>query len=96
VSLGHQPVTGTFKVVDQNNCLVSGALVYVVGLPYNWMRKALEVPTASNGLATVAVAPTANAPRRGALVLFVRARTPQGDLLAGSSTRRLIQLSLRP
>jgi hypothetical protein len=96
VSLGRQPVAATFRVIDANKCAVSGALVYVVGLPYNWMRKVLEVPTAANGQVTITVSPTTNAPRRGALVMFVRARTPQGDLLAGSSTRRLIQLSLRP
>jgi hypothetical protein len=96
VSLGRQPVAATFRVIDANNCAVSGALVYVVGLPYNWMRRVLEVPTGANGQVTVAVWPTTNAPRRSALVMFVRARTPQGNLLAGSSTRRLIQLSLRP
>jgi hypothetical protein len=96
VSHARRPVTATFKVIDQNKYVVSGALVYAVGLPYSWMLKVPEARTGSNGQVTVSVVPTRFAPRRGALVMFVRARTPQGDLLAGSSTRRLIQLLLRP
>jgi len=45
---------------------------------------------------TISVALTAHAPKKGALVLFVRARTPHGSVLAGSSTRRLIQVKIRP
>lgn len=96
ISHGREPVSATFTVVDANKCAVNGALVYVVGLPYNWMLKVPEVRTGANGQVTVTVSPTRATPRRGALVMFVRARTPQGDLLAGSSTRRLVQLLLRP
>jgi len=97
-SISHKraPVVGTFRVTDENKCAVSGALVYVVGLPYNWMAKALEAPTSSTGQVSITVIPTRAAPLRGSLVMFVRARTPQGNLLAGSSTRRLVQLLLRP
>ncbi|HEX5450719.1 MAG TPA: hypothetical protein VFW85_11765 [Gaiellaceae bacterium] len=97
-SISHKraPVVATFKVTDANKCAVSGALVYVVGLPYNRMAKALEAPTNSTGQISITIIPTRYAPLRGALVMFVRARTPQGNLLAGSSTRRLIQLLLRP
>lgn len=97
-SISHKraPVVGTFKVTDANKCAVTGALVYVVGLPYNWMAKALEAPTGATGQVSITIIPTRSAPLRGALVMFVRARTPQGDLLAGSSTRRLVQLLLRP
>lgn len=97
-SISHRraPVVGTFKVTDANKCAVSGALVYVVGLPYSWMAKALEAPTSSTGQVSITVIPTRAAPLKGALVMFVRARTPQGNLLAGSSTRRLVQIRLRP
>ena len=40
--------------------------------------------------------PTANMPLKpGALVVFVRARKPGDNLLAGVSTRRLVQVSIR-
>ena len=96
-SISHKraPVVGTFKVTDENKCAVTGALVYVVGLPYNWMAKALETPTGATGQVSITIIPTRAAPLRGSLVMFVRARTPQGNLLAGSSTRRLVQLLLR-
>lgn len=96
VSHGHQPVQATFKIVDQNKYVIRGALVYVVALPYNYGLKVAELQTGQTGLATVTISPTRFAPRKGALVLFVRARTPQGNLLAGSSTRRLIQVRLSP
>lgn len=93
---GRAPVTASFKVIDQNKYVVSGALVYVIGLPYSWMGKVPEVQTNQSGVATATIMPTIKAPKRGALVLFVRARTPQGNLLAGSSTRRLVQVSMFP
>ncbi|HEY2326855.1 MAG TPA: hypothetical protein VGH52_05165 [Gaiellaceae bacterium] len=96
LSHGREPVSATYKVIDQNQCAVSDALVYVVGLPYNWMLKVPEARTGANGQVTLTLTPTRAAPLRGALVMFVRARTPQGNLLAGSSTRRLVQLLLRP
>jgi hypothetical protein len=94
-SHAHAPVQATFKVVEEHGYVVSGALVYVIGLPYNWMAKAPEAATGVNGRVTITITPTVNAPRHGQLVMFVRARTPKGNLLAGSSTRRLIQLALR-
>ncbi len=97
-SISHRraPVVGTFKVTDANNCAVTGALVYLVGLPYNWMAKTLEAPTGATGQVSITIIPTRAAPLRGSLVMFFRARSPQGNLLAGSSTRRLVQVLLRP
>lgn len=93
---GRAPVAITFTITETNKYVVSGALVYVLGLPYGWAAKSAEQVTTANGTVTISVAPTAKAPRTGALVLFVRARTPKGSLLAGSSTRRLIQVRIRP
>ncbi len=93
---GHSPVAITFRIVEANKYDVSGALVYVLGLPYGWAAKVPEAATGTDGRVTISVAPTAHAPKSGALVLFVRARTPQGSALAGSSTRRLIQVKIRP
>lgn len=96
VITGRAPVTVTFKVIENNKYDVSGALVYVLGLPYSWAKASPEAATAADGTVTLTIRPTAKAPRRGALVLFVRARTPSGNLLAGSSTRRLVQVLMRP
>lgn len=90
------PVTVTFKIQDANKYDVAGALVYVLALPYGWARSGAEAATGQDGTVTITVTPTAKAPKRGALVLFVRARTPSGSLLAGSSTRRLVQVSMKP
>lgn len=94
--VGRAPVTMTFKILDANKYDVSGALVYVIGLPYGWAPKMAEAATAADGTVSISVAVTKNAPKKGALVLFVRARTPKGDLLAGSSTRRLVQVKIKP
>jgi len=96
VITGRAPVTVTFKVIENNKYDVSGALVYVLGLPYSWAKASPEAATAADGTVTLTITPTAKAPKRGALVLFVRARTPSGSLLAGSSTRRLVQVLMRP
>jgi large repetitive protein len=96
VITGRAPVTVTFKVIENNKYDVSGALVYVLGLPYSWAKASPEAATAADGTVTLTITPTAKAPKRGSLVLFVRARTPSGSLLAGSSTRRLVQVLMRP
>lgn len=96
VILGRAPVSVTFKVLDANGYDVAGALVYVVGLPYSWAKAGPEAATAADGTVSIAITPTRSMPRSGALVLFVRARTPSGNLLAGSSTRRLVQVRFRP
>ena len=86
------PITARFHVSDTRGFSISGALVYVLGLPYGWTFNAPETPTDGTGWATLTIQPTRNMPlRRGDLVLFVRARKPGDNLLAGVSTRRLVQ-----
>ena len=84
-----------FHVSDANGHSVSGALVYALGLPYSWVTSATEVPTGTDGWASVSITPTAKLPlRRGhALVVFVRARVQGQDVLGGTSTRRLVQVT---
>jgi len=90
------PVTGRFHVSDTKGLSVQGALVYALGLPYGWTYNAPEQPTDANGWATITIQPTRNMPLRpGDLVLFVRARKPGDNLLAGVSTRRLVQAAIR-
>ncbi|HEY8029473.1 MAG TPA: hypothetical protein VIE38_08190 [Gaiellaceae bacterium] len=85
-------ITARFHVSDTRGFSISGALVYALGLPYGWVNGAPEQTTDSTGWATIQIRPTRNMPlRRGDLVIFVRARKPGDNLLAGVSTRRLVQ-----
>lgn len=91
------PIVARFHVAEINGSHpVQGALVYALGIPYSWVRAAPEVPTDATGWATITFRPTAAMPLRrgGALVVFVRARKPGENLLAGVSTRRLVQASI--
>lgn len=89
------PVTARFHVSDTKGLSVQGALVYALGLPYGWTYNAPEQPTDGTGWATITIQPTRNMPlSRGDLVLFVRARKPGENLLAGVSTRRLVQAGI--
>jgi hypothetical protein len=89
-------ITARFHVSDTRGFSISGALVYALGLPYGWVYSAPEQPTDSTGWATIQIRPTANMPlKRGDLVIFVRARKPGDNLLAGVSTRRLVQEPIR-
>ena len=77
---------------------VSGALVQVTGIPYNWVKNPPETPTGSDGWVTLKVGTTKSLPHSGALVMQIRARGPgntEEDILGGFSTRRLVQLSLK-
>lgn len=84
-------------VSDTRGFSIQGALVYILGLPYGWTFKAPELGTDNAGWATIQMRPTRHMPLRprGALVMFVRARKAGDNLLAGVSTRRLVQVSIR-
>ncbi len=85
-----------FRVTDSAGHPVQGALVYALGLPYSWVLQAGEQPTGSDGWATITIRPSANMPLgHGAMVIFVRARKAGDSLLAGVSTRRLVQVLIR-
>jgi hypothetical protein len=89
--------TARFHVTDSRGFAIQGALVYALGLPYAWLANAPEIQTDGSGWATITMRPTSAMPltRGGALVIFVRARKPGEDLLAGVSTRRLVQVGIR-
>lgn len=90
------PVTARIHVSDAKGLSVQGALVYALGLPYGWTYNAPEQPTDGSGWATVTIQPTRSMPlSRGDLVLFVRARKPGDNVLAGVSARRLVQVGIR-
>jgi hypothetical protein len=87
--------TGRFHVTDTRGYVIRGALVYTIGLPYGWIRNAPEVVTGTDGWASITLLPTALMPlHRAAVVFFVRARKPGDSLLAGVSTRRLVQVRI--
>ncbi|HEX7082542.1 MAG TPA: hypothetical protein VF186_00335 [Gaiellaceae bacterium] len=91
-----QPFTALFRVTDQHGRPVQGALVYVVTLPYGIVAKAPEATTGGNGYASFVLRPTSKLQlKRGAIVMFVRARKPGDPLLSGISTRRLVQVVVR-
>lgn len=92
------PLTARFRVTDTRGRAVGGALVYATGLPYGRVAAMGEVQTDAQGWATLTVTPTTKLPlQRGAsLVFFVRARKPNDDVLAGVSTRRLVQVRIDP
>jgi hypothetical protein len=78
--------------------VVSGALVYIVPVPNTWAKASAEEPTASDGWVAIKIQTTKSLPRKGSLVMQIRARGPgntQEDILGGISTRRLVQVSLK-
>lgn len=86
------PIVARFHVSDSHGLSVQGALVYALGLPYGWTYNAAEQATGADGWVSIVIRPTPNMPlRRADLVMFVRARKPGENLLAGVSTRRLVQ-----
>jgi len=89
------PFLARFRVTDTKGYVVRDALVYALGLPYAWVKNAVEVRTGQDGWANVTITPSSKLPtRRGhALVVFVRARVEGQDVLGGTSTRRLVQVT---
>ena len=89
------PIVARFHVSDARGFAIAGALVYALGVPYGWVRNAPEAMTDGAGWATVVMRPGASMPKRGALVVFVRARKPGESLLGGVTARRLVQEGIR-
>jgi len=87
-----QLITASFRVKDTRGFVVRGALVFVIPLPYGWTTQPPEVTSAQDGWATVTMRATSKLPRRGAIVMFVRARKSGDSVLTGVSTRRLVQM----
>jgi hypothetical protein len=88
------PTQMRVHIADTLGNSVQGALVYVLGVPYSRIANVPEVTTGSDGWATLSLTPGLKMPRTGYLVLFVRARVTGQDPLAGTSTRRLVQVTI--
>lgn len=91
-------VTMNIRVNDTRGRLVSGALVLAQGIPFGRVTSAPETTTNSSGVATITVRPTARLAliRGTAVQFFLRARKPGDDVLAGVSSRRLVQIKVIP
>jgi hypothetical protein len=89
-----QPTQMRVHVANSTGASVSGALVYVLGVPYSRVLPMPQVRTDGSGWATVELQPGQFFPRSGYLVLFVRANVDGQDLLGGTSTRRLVQVTI--
>lgn len=86
------------RVNDTRGRLVQGALVYATGVPFGRITTMPETATDSNGIATLTFRPTFRlAIRAGnAVQIFLRVRKPGDNVLAGVSSRRLIQVRIVP
>lgn len=87
-----QLITARFKIQDTRGFVVRGALVFAIPLPYGWTTQPPEVVTTTEGWASVTMRATSKLPRRGAIVVFARARKPGDNVLTGVSSRRLVQM----
>jgi hypothetical protein len=84
--------TVEFQIMDTKGHLVSGALVLATPLPYVWATAPKETVSDSHGIATVQFRIHPQVPRKSAIVVFARARKPGDNVLAGVSSRRLVQV----
>ena len=93
-----QAFTARFRVTDSQNHPVQGALVFVVGIPFGNTTTPPEQATGADGYVTFVIRPTfrLQVGRVGSQPFFVRARKPTDRLIAGVSTRRLVNLAIRP
>ena len=91
-----RPFLARFHVSDLQGHSVVGAMVFIVGIPFGNTTTPPEQATGSDGWVTFSVRPTSRLKLgRGSQPFFVRARKPGDKLIAGVSTRRLVNLSVR-
>lgn len=91
-------VTMRVRVTDTRNRLVQGALVLAEGIPFGRVNTSAETSTDARGIATITFRPTIRLPlrRNTAVQFFLRARKAGENVLAGVSTRRLVQIRIAP
>jgi hypothetical protein len=88
------PLVARFHVVSTKGYCVSGAVVQGLGVPFSRLSSEPEVTTDATGWAQVTfqVLPTFELRPGNLVVIFVRARKPGENILAGVSTRRLVSV----
>jgi hypothetical protein len=91
-----QPFTMRVRVFDTRGYVVRDALVFVRSTPV-LTNGVPELRTAQDGWATFSILPRADFPLRNgySVQFFVRTRKAGEDLLAGVSSRRLVQVGTR-
>jgi hypothetical protein len=91
------PITVRVRVIETRGFVVRGALVFVRSTPLVTETPG-ELATGDDGWVSFQVQPEADFPlRRGyAVQFFVRARKTGDNVLAGVSTRRLVQVATAP
>ncbi len=91
-------VTMKVRINDTRGRLVQGALVLAEAVPFGRVNTSAETATDSNGIATITFQPTARLPivRNTAVQFFLRARKSGENVLAGISSRRLVQVRVVP
>ncbi len=92
------PVVLRIRVNDTRGRLVQGALVYATAVPFGRVTTAPETTTDSRGIATISVRATQRLELKAgtAVQFFLRTRKPGEDILAGVSSRRLVQVAIIP
>jgi hypothetical protein len=92
----HGRVVARFHVSDSRNHSVTGALVFVEGIPLGQTTRPPEQATGADGYVTVTVRATSRLQLRGAnrYVFFVRARKSGENPLGGVTARRLVAVRL--
>jgi predicted actin-binding protein len=86
-------LTARFRVSACDGRPVQGALIYVTAVPYNQFSVPSEQATDGEGWATLSLQRLEGFPaarRQQLLVMFVRARKANENVLGGISTRRLV------
>jgi hypothetical protein len=88
------PLVARFHVVSTKGYCVSGAIVQGLGVPFDRLSHEAEVTTDATGWAQISfqVLPTFQLRHGNLVVIFVRARKPGDNILAGVSTRRLVSV----
>jgi hypothetical protein len=92
-----RPFVARFHVGDTQGHSVSGAMVFVVGIPFGNTTTPREQASGSDGWVTFVIKPTSRLrlTAHGNQPFFVRARKPGDRLIGGVSSRRLVNLSIR-